>query len=143
MLEMFKKVTGAAHVHISHNHFRDAKDKSDGNGLNSSVQPYAMAVHCVSSQHAAEEAFLRFAGNAADAKFCKGNFMYINALRNITRDPTENNHLAVCDETSLVSSNDYLVSDLFMPGAKVDAVWSERPQCGRASLVLLLEDADG
>ena len=78
-----------------------------------------MAVHSDSSQHAAEEAFLRCAGNAADAKFCKGHFMYINAWRNITRDPIENNFLAVCDESSLVSSNDYFVSDLFIPGARL------------------------
>ena len=28
----------------------------------------------------------------------------------------ENNHLAVCDETSLVAPYDYFASDLFMPG---------------------------
>ena len=75
-----------------------------------------------------------------DAKFCKERFVYINAWRNITTDPTENNHLAVCDETSLVSADDNLASDLFM---QVDTVWSERPQCGEASLVLLSEGADG
>ena len=78
-----------------------------------------MAVHSDSSRHAAEEALLRFAGNAVDAKFCKGRFVYINAWRNVTTDPIENNHLAVCDETSLVSPDDYLASDLFMPGAKL------------------------
>ena len=83
------------------------------------VQPYAMAVHSESLQHAAEKAFLRFAGNAVDAKFCNGCFVYINAWRNITTDPIENNHLAVCDETSLVSPDDYLASHLFMPGAKL------------------------
>ena len=117
MLEMFKKVTGAVHVHILHHQLRAAEDKADGNGLNSSVLPYAMAVHSDSSQHAAEEAFLRFARNAADAKFCKGHFTYINAWRNITTDPIENNHSAVCDETYLVSPDDNLASDLFLPGA--------------------------
>ena len=42
-------------------------------------------------------------------------FVHINA----TTDPIENNHLAVCDETSLVSPDDYLASDLFMPGARL------------------------
>jgi len=119
MVEMFKKVTGAAHVHVFHHQLRAAKDNSDGNGFNTSVQPYAMAVHSDSSRHAAEEAFLRFAGNAVDAKFCKGRFVYINAWRNITTDPIENNHLAVCDETSLVAPDDYLASDLFIPGARL------------------------
>ena len=45
--------------------------------------------------------------------------MHINAWRNVTTDPIENNHLAVCDETSLVSPDDNLASDLFMPGAKL------------------------
>ena len=88
MVEMFKKVTGAAHVHVSHHQLRDAKDNADGNGFNTSVQPYAMAVHSDSSRYAAEEAFLRFAGNAVDAKFCKRRFVYINAWRNITKDPS-------------------------------------------------------
>ena len=116
MVEMSRKVTGAAHVHVFHHQSRAAKDNADGNGFNTSVQPYAMAVHSDSSRHAAEEAFLRFAGNAVDAKLCKGRFVYINAWRNITTDPIENNHLAVCDETALVSPDDYLTSDLFMPG---------------------------
>ena len=47
----------------------------------------------------------------------KGRFVYINAWRNITTDPIENNHLPVYDETSLVSPDDYLASDLFLPGA--------------------------
>ena len=140
MVEMFKKVTGAAHVHVFHHQLCATKDNADGNGFNTSVQPYAMAVHSDSSRHAAEEAFLRFAGNVVDAKFWKGRFVCINAWRNITTDPIENNHLAVCDETSLVSPDDNLASDLFMSG---DAVWSERPQCGEASLVLLPEDAHG
>ena len=107
MLEMIKKVTGAVHVHVFHHQFRDAEDNADGNGFNTSVQPYAMAVHSDSSQHAAEEAFLRFVG-----------FGYINAWRNITTDPIENKHLAVYDEISLVSPDDYLASDLFLPGAR-------------------------
>ena len=88
MVEMVKKVTGAAHDHVFHHRLRAAKDNADGNGFNTSVQPCAMAVHSDSSRHAAEEAFLRFAGNAVDAKFCKGRFVYINAWRNITTDPS-------------------------------------------------------
>ena len=120
MLEMIKKVTGAVHVHVHvfHHQLRDAEDNADGNGFNTSVQPYAMAVHSDSSQHAAEEVFLRFVGNTVDAKLCKGRFVYINAWRNITTDPIENKHLAVYDETSLVTPDDYLASDLFLPGAR-------------------------
>ena len=105
MAEMFKKVTGAAHVHIFHHQLRAVEDNADGNGFNTSVQPYAIGVHSDSSWRAAE-AFLRFAGNAVDAKFCKERFVYINAWRNITTDPIENNYLAVHDETSLVSPDE-------------------------------------
>ena len=118
MVEVFKKVTGAVHVHVFHHQLRDAKDNADGNGFNTSVQPYVVAVHSNSSRYAAVEVFLRFAVNTVDAKLCKGRFVYINEWRNITTDPIENNHLAVYDETYLVSPDDYPASDLFLPGAR-------------------------
>ena len=59
MLDLIKEVTGAVHVHDFHHQLRDARDNADGNGLNTS------------SRYAAEEVFLRFAGNTVDAKFCK------------------------------------------------------------------------
>ena len=82
------------------------------------MQPYAIGDHSDSSRYVAEEAFLRFAGNTVDAKFCKRRFVYINAWRNTTTNPIENNYLAVRNEIALVSSDDYLASDLFMPGAR-------------------------
>ena len=118
MLEMIKNVTSALHVHVFHHQLCDAKDNADGNGVNTSVQPYIVAVHSNSSRYAAEEVFLRFAGNAVDAKFCKKRFLYINAWRNITIDLIENNHSALCDETYLVSPDDNLAPDLFMLGAR-------------------------
>ena len=142
MVEMFKKVTGAAHIHVFHHHLRDATDNADGNGFNTSVQPYAMAVHSDSSRHTAEEAFLRCAGNEVDAKFCKRRFVYINAWRNITTDPIENNHLAACDEISLVSLDDYLASDLFRSGARLMQYGLSDHNAAK-SMVLLPEDADG
>ena len=99
-LEMFKKVTGAAHAHVSHHQLRAVEYNADDNGFNSSVQLYAVAVHSDSSWHAGENAFLRSARNAMDAQFWKERFVYINAWRNITTDSIENNHLAVYDETS-------------------------------------------
>ena len=118
MLEMIKKVTGAAHAHAFRHRLRTVEDNADGNGFNTSVQPYVVAVHSNSSRYAAGEVFLRFAGNTVDAKFCKGRFVYINAWRNITTDTIEKNHLAVYDETSLLSPDDYFASDLFVPGSR-------------------------
>ena len=42
-----------------------------------------------------------------------GRFLYLNAWRNISDMPIGNNHLAVCDETSLVAPDDYIPTDLF------------------------------
>ena len=50
MVEMFRKVTGAAHVHVLYLQSCAAKDNADGNGFNTSVQSYAMAVHSDSSR---------------------------------------------------------------------------------------------
>ena len=66
MVEMFRKVTGAAHIHVFHHQLRAAEDNADGNGFNTLVQLYAMAVHSDSSRHVA--------GYAVDAKFCKRRF---------------------------------------------------------------------
>jgi hypothetical protein len=119
MAELFKKATGATCVHVFHHQVRSAsKNNSDGNGFNTSVQPYAHGIHSDSSAHAAQELFRRFAGSAVDKKYCKGRFLYINAWRNIADMPIENNSLAVCDETSLVKPDDYLGSDLYMPGGQ-------------------------
>ena len=43
----------------------------------------------------------------------QGRFLYINAWRNISDTPIGNDHLAVCDETSLVKPDDYIVTDFF------------------------------
>ena len=44
-----------------------------------------------------------------------GRFLYINAWRSIDDEhPIADNHLAVCDETSVVSPDDYIPCDLFM-----------------------------
>ena len=136
MVEMFRKVTRAAHIHVFHRQLRAAEDNADGNGFNTSVQPYAIGDHSDSSRNVAEEAFLRFAGNTVDAKFCKRRFVYINAWRNTTTNPIENNYLAVRNEIALVSSDDYLASHLFMPGAR-SMQYGLRPQCDKVSLVLL------
>ena len=140
MLEMFKKVTGAVHDHVFHHQLRAVEDNADCNGFNSSVQPYAVAVHSDSSWHVADEVFLQLAGNTVDEKSRKKPYVYIDAWRNITTDPIENSHLAVYDETSLLSPDDYLASNLFLPGARS---MQYGPQCGEASLVQLAEDTDG
>ena len=74
MLEMFKKVTGAVHVHVFHHQLRAVEDNADGNGFNSSVQPYAVAVHSDSSWHAAEEVFLLVCRECSGCKILQRAF---------------------------------------------------------------------
>lgn len=117
MAELFKKATGAAHAHVLHHQVRNQqKENSDGEGFNTSVQPYAHGIHSDTSAHAAQQMFLLYANGVVDKKYCKGRFLYINAWRNISDAPIEDNALAVCDETSLVKPDDYIGSDLYMPG---------------------------
>ena len=115
MLEMFKKVTGAVHDHDFHHQLRAVEDNADGNGFNSSVQPYAVAVHSDSSWHAADEVFLQLAGNTVDEKSRRKPYVYIDAWRNVSTDPIENDYLAVRDEISLESPDEYFDSGSFMP----------------------------
>ena len=119
MVEMFKKATGVAHVHVFHQRLRAVKDNADGNRFNTSVQPYAMAIHGDSAQHVAEEASLQLAGNAADGQFREKLYVYSDALRNVSMDPIENNYSAVRDEISLESAEGYFDSGLFMPRARL------------------------
>ena len=73
----------------------------------------------------------------------KRRFVYTNAWRNITTNTIENNFLAVCNETALVSSDDYLASDLFIPGTRLMQYGLSDHNAAKHSLVLLPEDADG
>ena len=67
-----------------------------------------------SSKEGAEEAFLHYIESDEIFKDYKsGRFLYLNAWRNISDTPIGNNHLAVCDETSLVAPDDYIPTDLF------------------------------
>lgn len=115
--KLIKENTGAAEVVCFHHQVRNA-DKANGDhkNLHTSVQPYAMAVHSDSSPISAEEAFLGFVGLEKYEKYKTGRFLYINAWRSIADTPIGDNHLALCDETSLVKPDDYLKMELFGQG---------------------------
>lgn len=49
-------------------------------------------------------------------EYRKGRFLYINAWRNISDTPIQDNHLGVLDESSTVKPDDYIASDLFGEG---------------------------
>ena len=113
--DLVKKATGAAHVYVFHHQVRN-KDRAGSVFEQANVQPYAAGVHSDSSPHHAEKTFIRFAGIRDNKEYTEGRFLYINAWRNISDTPIADNHLAVCDETSLVRPDDYILADLFMKG---------------------------
>jgi len=113
--ELMKKHTGAAHVMIFHHQVRN-QEKANGahQNLHTSVQGYARGIHSDSSKEGAEDLFIQTVNNDEFEKYKSGRFLYLNAWRNISDTPIGNNHLAVCDETSLASPDDYIPTDLFM-----------------------------
>ena len=115
--ELIKEATGAAYVDVFHHQVRN-EDKNNGSiqNLNTSVQGYAMGIHSDAHPQAADELFLGASNKEPNNKYLTGRFLYINAWRNISEEPIGNNHLAVCDETSLVKPDDYITTDLFGEG---------------------------
>lgn len=114
MEELLKKATGAEVVKMIHHQVRN-KDRctaTKDSGTVNAVGPYAVAVHGDSHPFSAKWLFRMIAGGM-DEKYKSGRFMYVNAWRNIADTPIDNDHLAVCDETSLVKPDDYIVADLF------------------------------
>jgi hypothetical protein len=61
-----------------------------------------------------------------DPKFKKGRFAYVNAWRNISETPIQDNHLAMLDEQTTVKPDDYIIADLFTSGSK-DQQYKLRP----------------
>ena len=72
-----------------------------------------------SSKEGAEDLFTQTVANDDFKKYKSGRFLYLNAWRNISDTPIGNNHLAVCDQTSLVAPDDYIPVDLFLPGSQI------------------------
>ena len=77
---------------------------------------YAMGIHADSCPSSAEKVFKEYAFEEDTKQFRRGRFLYINAWRNISDIPIANNHLAVCDESSLVKPDDYVIMDYFRRG---------------------------
>lgn len=114
MEELLKKATGAERVIMIHHQVRNKErcTATKDSGTTNAVGPYAAGIHGDSHPYSAKELFRMVAGGM-DKKYHSGRFLYVNAWRNISDCPIGNDHLAVCDETSLVKPDDYIVSDLF------------------------------
>ena len=116
MKRVIQKYTGATAVVVFHHKVRSAAMTQDGH---EATTRYAHAIHTDASALTAERAYFgalkklaeEWPGDPNVARFRSGRFMYINAWRNISDDfPIMDNHLACCDESSLIAPDDYILS---------------------------------
>lgn len=113
--EMIRQKTGASVVWCFHHQTRN------GARNQYSSSQYATDVHTDTSPSDAEKTFFDALSAASKTgievePLKEGRFLFINAWRNIAETPIEDNHLALCDETSLVKPDDYIPYDYFEDG---------------------------
>lgn len=115
--DLIKKTTGASVVFCFHHQTRNGKKVGDA----FSTKQYATDVHTDTSPSDAEKTFFDALKGAQEAgldeePLRRGRFLFINAWRNIADSPIQDNHLALCDESSLVRPDDYIPYDYFEEG---------------------------
>jgi hypothetical protein len=86
--------------------------RNQGMANGGSVGGYAASIHSDSSITHADGLFKKIVAHMAP-EYKTGRFLYINAWRNISDTPIEDNHLAMLDERTTIKPDDYLVSDLY------------------------------
>jgi len=102
MEDLIKEATGAEHVYIFNHMVRNASK-----GL-----PYSVRVHSDTCALHARDLFLDFAKDL-EPRFSRGRFLYISTWQNISKEPIENDHLAMCDSLSVCSPDDYVTCDYY------------------------------
>jgi hypothetical protein len=106
------KYTGATAVVILQHRVRHGSKQ----GVNRVMQPYAHGIHTDTMGPSAEKAYflalqklgMEWPGDGSLDRFHSGSFVCVNAWRNISETPVQNNHLACCDETSFIKPDDYI-----------------------------------
>lgn len=125
MKRVIQKYTGAAAVVIFHHKVRSGKaGRLQGERGPDVTQQYVHGIHTDASALTAERAYFgalkklqeEWPGDPNLRRFRSGRFVYINAWRNIADLPILDNHLACCDENSLVAPEDYILSEDFDQG---------------------------
>jgi hypothetical protein len=122
------KYTGATAVVILQHRVRHGSKQ----GVNRVMQPYAHGIHTDTMGPSAEKAYflalqklgMEWPGDGSLDRFHSGSFVCVNAWRNISETPVQNNHLACCDETSFIKPDDYIPSDNFGLGGFHNQIYS-------------------
>ena len=114
MEDVLKKYTGASYVHIFHHQLRNAEQttQTKESGDNCKIHKYAGRIHLDYHGECAKNIFKDMRPQIP--KECRsGRFLFINIWRNISDEPVGNDHMAMCDETSLVYPDDVIAADYF------------------------------
>jgi hypothetical protein len=106
---------GAAKVIIFNHQVRNEVKSSSGGA----VGGYARGIHVDYAPSWAEEHFCdllreKLAHDEQEiARLSRGRFVILNAWRNISHQPIQQDPLAVCDESSVIKPDDYIASDFY------------------------------
>eukprot|EP00049_Salpingoeca_infusionum_P026152 m.24102 g.24102 ORF g.24102 m.24102 type:complete len:415 (-) comp8560_c0_seq2:91-1335(-) len=84
-------------------------------GRKAEVKPYGIGIHNDVSSEFAKQTFAQFAPRMGQG-FSKGRFVMVNVWRSIGSTPIQNHHLAMCDQRSLVSPDDFVLTDFHIRG---------------------------
>lgn len=128
------EVLGASYVDVIHHQLRNSKIASENdNAAHGKFASYATAgIHTDSSPSGSDDVYTYVYKNKPEVEALIGNkrYLYFNIWRSIDeQNPIKNNHLAVCDETSLSSPEDYMFRDLWMRAPKSSPIpWYKIPQ---------------
>ncbi|CAE7507212.1 unnamed protein product [Symbiodinium sp. CCMP2592] len=108
--DIIQMVTGADRVLAFHHHVRHqrAENQLGANGAEDALAGYDYRVHSDYTAESASEVFeWQLKGLSAEeaATYRQGRFLLINAWRNLSKHPVQNDHLAVCDASSVLESH--------------------------------------
>jgi hypothetical protein len=112
MEELLQRKMGAEKVVIFNHQVRNEVKSGSGFG------GYARGIHVDYAPSWAEQRFRdilneKITSEEERIKFSKGRFVVLNTWRNISNQPIQQDTLAVCDETSVVKPDDYILSDFY------------------------------
>jgi hypothetical protein len=114
MEELLKQELGATKVIIFNHRVRNEVKSGSAD-----VGGYAKGIHVDFAPSWAEHTFssmLRWkcSGDEQELeRLSKGRFALLNAWRNISHQPIQQDTLAVCDETTVIKPDDYIASDFY------------------------------
>ena len=129
------EVLGADYADVLHHQLRNSKiaEESNKNPAHGKFANYATAgIHTDASPSSADDLYYYMYKDKPEIASDDSNkrYLYFNIWRSIdSENPIKNHHLAVCDQTSVVSPEDFMFRDLWMRGPEGGPIpWYKVPQ---------------